>query len=126
MGNFEVNLVAATLVECCNSQCENYGIDTEKFGAFTSMSEDCQLVILWRFTTILADGVTSRMVPYIDFLDDVKAGETICEHTIDDFGIELTENQKSVFQEFEPKFAVIRRIQHVQNKIESLKEEIQF
>lgn len=121
MGNYEVNLVAAALVECCNSECENMGINTETFGAFTSMSDDCQLVILWRYTTVLADGV-----PYQDFLDDVRGGETIFEHTIDEFGIELTENQKSVFQEFEPKFAVIRRIQHVQNKIESLKEEIQF
>ena len=122
MKNFEVNFVAASFVEACNRQCENRGIDTGDFGAFTTMSDSAQLVIHWRFTTVMADGNL-----YTGFLDDVNdANEVVFEHTTDEFGIQLTDDQKAVFLEFEPKFAVIRRIQHVQDEMESLKEKIQF
>ncbi|WP_167144920.1 hypothetical protein [Pseudomonas sp. OTU750018] len=115
-----INLVTKGICEAVSMKIHTVGIDPICFGLRTETDEDGQIIAHWKISTTGTDGNL-----YIDFLDDVNdSNEVILDHTLEDFGIELTAEQKEIFLEFEPKLGVIRRILHAQEKLESLQDEI--
>ena len=115
-----INRVTEGICEAVSMKIHAAGIDPICFGLRTEADEDGQIIAHWKISSTGTDGNL-----YIDFLDDVNdSNEVILDHTLEDFGIELTAEQKEIFLEFEPKLGVIRRILHVQEKLESLQDEI--
>jgi hypothetical protein len=115
-----LNIAIAKIVEGCNAKCNAANIDTDNFGLRIDTPEDGQAYPLWQYAAPMSDGNI-----YVNFLDDVSDdNEVILDHMLDEFSIELTEDQKAIFLEFEPKLGVIRRLLYVQEVLENLKEKI--
>ncbi|MEH6483007.1 MULTISPECIES: hypothetical protein [Pseudomonas] len=114
------NPVIQGIADAFKMKSQAMGIDTTCFGLRTDTHEDGQIIAYWEFSTTGTDGNI-----YIDFLDDVNdSNEVILDHTLNDFSIELTAEQKEIFLEFEPQLRVLRRILQVQEKLESLHDEV--
>lgn len=104
------------LVKQLKKSCMNAGIDNDDFGVQLQRDGKRRPYAVWYYPRTMADDNI-----LIDLLDDLDGNnESVLEYKIEDFQAELSQAQELLFNEFEPKFATIRRIYHIQDQLDDL------
>jgi hypothetical protein len=117
---YVVNTITQKVVEQGNDMITAAGIDTESFGLICVLDEDGRAHAIWQYSKELQNGEI-----FIDLLDDLGGdSEVELDYATQDFGIELSATQKSIFNEIEPKLGILRRIWYVTDQLEKIADTI--
>lgn len=115
-----MNTVTQQLADEANEKITAAGIDPETFRLICVVDEDGRAHAIWQYSKELENGEI-----LIDLLDDLGGdSEVELDYATQDFGIELSATQKSIFNEIEPKLGILRRIWYVTEQLEKIADTI--